>query len=142
VLYTQTLFSNGDVFLTKPLAIQIPPKNRPFSHKLVNSLDWPFIRYFISMAKRQLYLAAYDISCNRRLRKALYVLRGYASGGQKSVFECFLTASEKSQLLDEIAQVINPAEDRFILLRLEGVKYIRTLGKAVTPQDGTFFYVG
>jgi CRISPR-associated protein Cas2 len=94
------------------------------------------------MAKRQLYLAAYDISCNRRLRKALYVLRGYASGGQKSVFECFLTASEKRQLLEEIAQVINPAEDRFILLRLEGVKYIRTLGKAVLPQDGTFFYVG
>ncbi|MEC4746983.1 CRISPR-associated endonuclease Cas2 [Methylomicrobium sp. Wu6] len=94
------------------------------------------------MAKRQLYLAAYDISCNRRLRKALYVLRGYASGGQKSVFECFLTATEKQQLLEDIAQVINPEEDRFVVLRLAGVKHIRTLGKAVLPQDGSFFYVG
>jgi len=40
------------------------------------------------MKNRQLYLAAYDVSCPRRLRKALYVLRGFASGGQKSVFEC------------------------------------------------------
>jgi len=94
------------------------------------------------MTQRQLYVAAYDISCNRRLRKALYVLRSYASGGQKSVFECFLTASEKRQLLEDIALVINPLEDRFILLRLAGVKHIRTLGKAVLPQDGSFFYVG
>ncbi len=94
------------------------------------------------MTQRQLYLAAYDISCSRRLRKALYVLRGYASGGQKSVFECFLTQAEKRQLLDDIAPVINPDEDRFILLRLAGTKHIRTLGKAVLPQDGSFFYVG
>jgi CRISPR-associated protein Cas2 len=94
------------------------------------------------MTQRQLYFAAYDISCNRRLRKALYVLRGYASGGQKSVFECFLTPAEKSQLLEDIGQVIDPDEDRFILLKLAGAKHIRTLGKAVLPQDGTFFYVG
>ncbi|OQW66523.1 MAG: CRISPR-associated endonuclease Cas2 [Proteobacteria bacterium ST_bin11] len=94
------------------------------------------------MKQRQLYLAAYDISCNRRLRKALYVLRAYASGGQKSVFECFLTITEKRQLLEDIAQVIDPEEDRFILLRLAGAKQIRTLGKAVAPQDGSFYYVG
>lgn len=94
------------------------------------------------MTQWQLYLAAYDISCNRRLRKALCVLRGYASGGQKSVFECFLTQAEKRQLLEEIARVINPEEDRFILLRLAGAKHIQTLGKAVLPQDGSFYYVG
>lgn len=94
------------------------------------------------MTQRQLYLAAYDISCNRRLRKALYVLRGYASGGQKSVFECFLTDAEKRQLLEDVAQVIDPEEDRFIVLRLAGAKHVRTLGKAVPPQDGSFYYVG
>jgi CRISPR-associated protein Cas2 len=94
------------------------------------------------MTNRQLYLEAYDISCNRRLRKALYVLRSYASGGQKSVFECFLTPAEQEQLLEEIGRVIDPDEDRFILLRLAGAKHIRTLGKAVLPQDGSFFYVG
>jgi CRISPR-associated protein Cas2 len=94
------------------------------------------------MTQRQLYLAAYDISCNRRLRRALFVLRSYASGGQKSVFECFLTATEKAQLLEDISLVIDPDEDRFILLKLAGVKHIRTLGKAVLPQDGSFYYVG
>ncbi len=94
------------------------------------------------MKNRQLYIAAYDISCNRRLRKALYVVRSYASGGQKSVFECFLTPAEKAQLLDDVSSIIDPEEDRFILLRLLGAKHIRTLGKAVLPQDGSFFYVG
>ena len=94
------------------------------------------------MTTRQLYLAAYDISCPRRLRKALYVLRGFASGGQKSVFECFLTPTEKLQLLEEIGAVIEAGEDRFILLKLVGPKSVRTLGKAVPPQDGSFFYVG
>jgi len=94
------------------------------------------------MTQRQLYLAAYDISCNRRLRKALYVLRNYASGGQKSVFECFLTRSEKSILLKDITLVINLEEDRFILIRLTGAQHIHALGKAVIPQDGSFYYVG
>ncbi|MGD0960331.1 MAG: CRISPR-associated endonuclease Cas2 [Methylomonas sp.] len=94
------------------------------------------------MTKRQLYLAAYDISCNRRLRRALRVLRGYASGGQKSVFECFLSPVEKSALLDEIAQVIDCREDRFMLLKLTGAKHVRILGKAVLPQDGSFYYIG
>ena len=94
------------------------------------------------MKNRQLYIAAYDISCNRRLRKALYVVRSYASGGQKSVFECFLTPAEKAQLLEDINTIIDPIEDRFILLKLLGAKHIHTLGKAVLPQDGSFFYVG
>lgn len=94
------------------------------------------------MKQRQLYLAAYDISCNRRLRKALYVIRTYASGGQKSVFECYLTETEKNQLLANIETVIDPGEDRFMLLRLLGASHVRTLGKAVMPQDGSFFYVG
>ena len=91
------------------------------------------------MTKRQIYIAAYDISCNKRLRKALYVLRGYASGGQKSVFECFLTPTEKRQLLDEVEEVIDPDEDRFIILKLHGKGWVITLGKAVPPQDGQFF---
>ena len=94
------------------------------------------------MKKRQLYIAAYDISCNRRLRRALYVVRGYASGGQKSAYECFLTPAEKVLLLEEVREIIDPLEDRFILLRLVGAKHIQTLGKAVLPQDGSFFMWG
>lgn len=94
------------------------------------------------MTQRQLYLAAYDISSNRRLRKALHILRGYASGGQKSVFECYLMPAEKSCLLKSINAIIDPEKDRFILLKLSGAKHIHVLGKAVLPQDGSFYYVG
>ncbi len=44
------------------------------------------------MSTRKLYIAAYDISNPRRLRQALKILKGYACGRQKSVFECYLTA--------------------------------------------------
>jgi len=37
--------------------------------------------------------------------------------------KCYLTPAEKACLLDEIASVIDPIEDRFILLRLLGAKH-------------------
>lgn len=94
------------------------------------------------MKKRQLYIAAYDIADAKRLRKALYVVRGYATGGQKSVYECFLTEAERRALLAGIEAIIDVAEDRFILIRLDERCRVRTLGKAVPPADQDFFYVG
>ena len=94
------------------------------------------------MSKRQLFIAAYDIRNNSRLRKALKVVKAYASGGQKSVFECFLTTSEKRDLLADIKSVIDDSEDSFFLLKLDGRCQVITLGKAVPPQDGSFYYVG
>jgi len=96
----------------------------------------------VAMKKRQLYIAAYDVSDAKRLRKALYVVRSYATGGQKSVYECFLTDSEKKALLADIGLVIDPEEDRFLLLKLDARCRVRILGKAVLPQDGSFYYVG
>jgi len=94
------------------------------------------------MSKRQLFIAAYDIRDGSRLRKALKVVRAYASGGQKSVFECFLTKAEKQNLLAEVKYVIDCTEDSFFLLQLDGRCQVITLGKAVPPQDGSFYYVG
>lgn len=94
------------------------------------------------MSQRQLYLAAYDISDSKRLQKALLVLRQYATGGQKSVFECFLTHAEKTMLLAEIEEVMDLVEDRFFLLRLDPRSKVRTLGVGVKPQDPTFYYIG
>ena len=94
------------------------------------------------MSHRHLFIAAYDIADNKRLRKALKILRAYASGGQKSVFECFLTAAEERRLLAEIKEVIDEQEDRFFLLQLDERCRVLTLGKAVPPQDGAFYYVG
>jgi CRISPR-associated protein Cas2 len=94
------------------------------------------------MSKRTLYVAAYDICEPRRLREALQVLRGYASGGQKSVFECFLTDAEKKALVAEIRAVMDESEDRFLLLRLDPRSKVQVLGIAVQPQDPEFYYVG
>ncbi|MGR9053908.1 MAG: CRISPR-associated endonuclease Cas2 [Gammaproteobacteria bacterium] len=94
------------------------------------------------MKHRQLYLVAYDIRNAKRLRKALKIVRAYASGGQKSVYECFLTAAEKEALLQEMESVVDAAEDRLVLLKPDAHCRVLTLGKAVPPQDGSFYYIG
>ena len=94
------------------------------------------------MPQRRLYLAAYDISCPQRLHRGLRVLKGYASGGQKSVFECFLTPFERRTLLAEIAAVIDARHDRFLLLPLAADRTVRTLGIALLPEDPAYYYIG
>lgn len=94
------------------------------------------------MNKRPLYIAAYDVSDDERLREALRVVRNYATGGQKSVFECFLSTAEKRDLLAEITGVLDPVEDRFFLIRLDPRMRVRTLGVALPPDDPDYFYVG
>lgn len=94
------------------------------------------------MSRRTLYIAAYDISSPVRLREGLRVLKDYATGRQKSVFECFLSPAEKHTLLSRMGAVIDRAEDRFFLLRLDPRSGVRALGKAVKPEDGDWFYVG
>lgn len=94
------------------------------------------------MKNRKLYIAAYDVADPKRLRKALRILRAYASGGQKSVFECFLTPAEQRELLAAMRELIDVNEDRFLLVLLEGHGEVRTLGRAVPPQNGDYFYVG
>ncbi|MEA3277502.1 MAG: CRISPR-associated endonuclease Cas2, partial [Pseudomonadota bacterium] len=115
-----------------------PPPTRKLAASDVPSMR----RYSGAMTQRVLYIAAYDVSDPGRLRDALKVLKGYASGRQKSVFECFLTAAERGQLLAQIRAVIDTDEDRFFLLRLDPRTKVRTLGKAVKPADPPWFYVG
>lgn len=94
------------------------------------------------MTQRTLYIAAYDISDDGRLRDALKILKGYASGRQKSVFECFLTSAERQHLLAEVRGVIDRIEDRFLLVRLDPRGKIRVRGRALRPVDPPWFYVG
>ena len=68
------------------------------------------------MSMRDFYLAAYDVTDPDRLQAALHVLKGYACGGQKSVFECFLTGRERQALLVEMRGVLEVSQDRFCLL--------------------------
>ena len=94
------------------------------------------------MARRKLYLIAYDISDARRLRHALELTRAYSTGGQKSVHECYLNDSERQHMLDAITQIIDPEEDRGMLLRLDSRCGVDVMGIANKPVDQDFFYVG
>lgn len=91
---------------------------------------------------RKLYLAAYDVSEPRRLAQALKVVRMFATGGQKSAYECWLTDSEREVLLAEMARVIDLASDRFAVIPLDARKPVTALGIAVEPQDPNYFYFG
>lgn len=90
---------------------------------------------------RQLFLAAYDISEHRRRTGALQLLRGYATGGQKSVHEVWLTAGEKRSVLTDMSAILDEG-DRFILLRLDPRSRTLLAGRAQAPADPGHFYIG
>jgi CRISPR-associated protein Cas2 len=90
---------------------------------------------------RHLYLAAYDIRCDRRRAAALKRLRGHATGGQKSVHEVWLTSSEKVGLLADMPALLAET-DRFCLLRLDPRSRSHALGAAEAPADPDYFDVG
>jgi CRISPR-associated endonuclease Cas2 len=87
------------------------------------------------------YLAAYDISSATRLQAALKVLRDYAMGRQKSVFECPLQKHQVKELLKAIEMIIDPIEDRFTLIKLDHRCTTFVLGKAVKYTSEEIFYI-
>ncbi len=91
--------------------------------------------------KRTLYLACYDVVCSSRLLKALRILREFASGGQYSCFECYLTAGEKRELLLRMQQLLT-AEDAFLLMPLPDGQNVIAMGAAVAPIEHYFYIVG
>lgn len=94
------------------------------------------------MTRRVLYIAAYDVSEPSRLRKVHHVVKRFATGGQKSVFECFLTPSEREELLAEAGAIIDEDEDRLMLFRVEERAQPVLLGTAKPVADPDFVYVG
>lgn len=94
------------------------------------------------MSNRQLWLAAYDISRHKRRAAALTLVRGYATGGQKSVHEVFLDPVEQRELLHDMSLILDDDTDRFLLLRLDPRSKVLTAGIAERPADPAFFYLG
>ena len=92
--------------------------------------------------ERSLYLVAYDVREPSRLRHMLNVLKDYASGGQKSAFECYLFPWERSELISRVEMAMESDEDSFLMVSLAGVNNVKTLGIAVKPADEMFTYLG
>jgi len=92
--------------------------------------------------QRQLYLVAYDICEPRRLARALQIVRAYATGGQKSVHECWLLPGELLTLKRDLEAAIDRHDDSVLFVRLDPRMKPRTLGIARPPADPSFFFVG
>ncbi len=89
---------------------------------------------------RKLYLAAYDVADEARLRYALRAARSFAIGGQKSVHECMISDAEMAELLVSIEERLDPNDDRFLLLRLDPRAKIFLLGRAIAPSLSDVLY--
>jgi len=91
---------------------------------------------------RKLYIVAYDVRQSSRLAKALRVVKGFASGGQKSAYECWLTEAERKELHSELGRVLDLDVDSVAFFPLELRRPVSALGAAVEPADPAYFYIG
>ncbi len=87
-------------------------------------------------------MIAYDISDEKRLNRVRHLLKGYSTGGQKSVYECFLTEAELDSIVEELTYLIDERFDRVHIFQVERRAKIYALGKAVPPKDPSYFYIG
>ncbi len=65
---------------------------------------------------RRVYIVAYDISDDKRLRRVFKTMRGYGDSLQYSVFRCELSKQEKVLLLEALSQIIHHREDQILLM--------------------------
>ncbi|RMG05274.1 MAG: CRISPR-associated endonuclease Cas2 [Nitrospirae bacterium] len=91
---------------------------------------------------RTLYIIAYDVTEPVRLNRVRYFLKGYSTGGQKSVYECFLTDGELRFVISNLQRLIYERDDRVHIFRLDGRSRSITLGIGVQPKDPSFFFFG
>jgi CRISPR-associated protein Cas2 len=91
---------------------------------------------------RTLYLIAYDITDEKRLNRVRDFLKGYSTGGQKSVYECFLTDGEFNYVKSKLQDMIDEERDRVHIFIMDGRSRTHTLGIAIQPKDPEYFYIG
>lgn len=93
------------------------------------------------MGNRNLYVVAYDVCDDKRLRKTRKVMLGYGDPLQYSVFACLLSKAERERLLGDLQSTIHHNEDRVMIVDLgpadgTGQDRIRFLGRSdPTPTD-------
>jgi len=91
---------------------------------------------------RKLYIVAYDIRQPKRLAAALRIVKEFASGGQKSAYECWLDEADRHELKTRLHQALDSDQDSLALIPLAMRQPITGLGAAVLPADPDYFYFG
>lgn len=90
---------------------------------------------------RTLHLIAYDVGNPRRLQRVCRYLTGYKVGGQKSVFEVWVTPAELQQIERHLEELMQPDEDRLHIVALDPRMQPRCLGQAQSFTPGYFSIV-
>lgn len=87
--------------------------------------------------QEHLYIVAYDISDDKRLRKVFKLMKGYGEWLQFSIFQCRLSARRHAELMSLLDGMIVNGHDHVVMLDLgpaESVKpKIISLGKSFDP---------
>jgi CRISPR-associated protein Cas2 len=89
----------------------------------------------MSDSARTLYLVCYDVADRRRLCRVHRFLLGYKTGGQKSLFECWLTRGELAEVRRGLVEHLDKNEDRAHIFQLDPRQRIRQLGCAEPPRQ-------
>lgn len=87
---------------------------------------------------RTLYLVAYDVSEPHRLQRVCRYLTGYKVGGQKSVFELWLTPAELRRVRADLDELMDADEDRLHILTLDPRMTVRCFGRAQSFTQNFF----
>lgn len=85
---------------------------------------------------------AYDIRSGSRRKEALALCRAFATGGQKSVHEVWVTDSEQADLMDDLRLIIDEQTDRLLFVSLDTRQKIKTLGMGCGLVAPDLFLVG
>lgn len=95
----------------------------------------------MSDAARTLFLVCYDVSETKRREQVRRYLVGYRIGGQKSFFECWLTAAELREVRGMLSELLDPDEDRAHIFQLDPRMRRDMLGRATQPVLDIFLIV-
>ncbi len=90
---------------------------------------------------RTLHLIAYDVCDPRRLHRVCRYLTGYKVGGQKSVFEVWVTPAELQQIERHLEELMEPGEDRLHIVALDPRMQPWCLGQGQSFKPGYFSIV-
>lgn len=82
--------------------------------------------------KRRKVIIAYDITSNKRRRKAFKCLSSWKLDSQYSVFECLLTAREAEELFLTLSDIIDDRTDKLMLTWLDKKRQESGLTTATT----------
>ncbi len=86
---------------------------------------------------KKFYLVCYDIVEDRRRNRVMKLLKGYGFHVQKSVFECYLSATQLERLSKRLSREVDVKTDsvRIYPMTLQSVRQVQIIGIGEVNQQ-------